>query len=139
MVRAVALALWVPIMSVCCSHEAEILDTSELVVVSSERLVHIVGVGGVASETLLRSACFALVDHLLADPDVFFHLLDEEDVIDFDVMRRKAAVEEARWEHHTIARVPELRLILLVKVHNLTAAGEAESAEDHVCCDKPYE
>ena len=48
-------------------------------------------------------------------------------------------MEEVRREHHTVASVPELGLVLLVKVHDFTGADESESAEDHVSSDSPNE
>ena len=121
------------------SHEAEILDTSDLVVISTHRLIDVVGVGGVASHTLLRSASLSLIDELLANTNVFLHHLNGEDVVDLNVMSGETVVEEAGREHHTVASIPELRLILLVEVHDISGADESESAEDHVGGDEPDE
>ena len=48
-------------------------------------------------------------------------------------------MEEARWEHHTVASVPEFWLILIVEGHDISGACKSESAEDHVCGDEPNE
>ena len=119
------------------SHEAEVFNASDLVVVGAQRLVDIVRVGGVAGETLLLRAGLSLVDELLAHTDVLLHHLNRVDVVDLDVMSRQAVVQEVGREHHAVACVPELGLILSVEVHYVAGADEAEAREDHVGGDEP--
>ena len=68
------------------SHEAEILDALDFVIISAHGLVDVVGVAGETRQAILRGACLALVDDLLAHTNVLLHHLNEEDVIDLNIM-----------------------------------------------------
>ena len=48
-------------------------------------------------------------------------------------------MKEVWWEHHVVTSVPELWLILLVESEYITRSDEAESGEDHVGTEEPYE
>ena len=122
-----------------CSHETEVFDAANLVVISTHWLVNVVRVARIAGQTLLRSASLSRIDDLLADTDILFHHFDAVDVVDLNEMSGQTVMEEVGREHHTVASVPELGLILLVKVHDFTGADESESAEDHVSSDGPNE
>ena len=122
-----------------CSHETEVLDAADFVVVGTHWLINVVSVRRVAGQTLLRRASLSLIDDLLANTDILLHHLDAVDMVNLNEMSRETVVEEVRWEHHTVASVPELGLILLVEVHDFTAACESESAEYHVSCYSPNE
>ena len=70
---------------------------------------------------------FALSKNLLAGYLVSLHHLDGKDVIDLNVMSRDAIVQKVGREHHVVALVPELGVILVVKGKDITSADEAET------------
>ena len=119
------------------SHEAVVSGVLDSIVILAHGLVDVVGVGSVAGETLLGSAGSTLIEDLLADTDILFHHLDAVDVVDLNEMSGETVVKEVRREHHTVASVPELGLILLVEVEDFSGASESESAEDHVGGKEP--
>ena len=122
---------------VSCSQVTEVFDALHLNAVGAHRLVHVVGVGGVASGAILRGAHLSFVTDLFADWDVLLHHLDSVDVIDLDVMSGEAVVQEVGREHHAVASEPEFGLVLSVEGEHVSRADESESAEDHVSGNAP--
>ena len=121
------------------SESKAFLATFEVVAVFSHGLVNIVRVERVPSETLLLRASISLLEDLLARWHVLLQHLNREDVVDLNVMRGKAIVKEAGWEHHSVPSVPELRLVLRVEVQDVSAAHKSETREDHISGDEPDE
>ena len=122
------------------SEEVSVLEALDLVVVgATEWLVDVVGVGDVAGALDFVGAGFALGKDLSASELVLLHHLDAEDVVDFDVMRGEAVVQEVWREHHVVALVPELRVVLRVEEVNVARAEEAEAGEDNHSGPHPNE
>ena len=74
---------------------------------------------------------FAVGKDLAAGALVLLQHFDGENVIDLNVVRREPVVEEVGREHHIVASVPELGVVLLVKLKHVALADEAEAVEDH--------
>ena len=126
-----------PVSGPLLSELSIVLHALDLIIVRSEWLPDIVGVGGVLCGTFFLSACVSLGQDLTTGSLVLLHHLNGEDVIDLDVVSRHAVVQEVRWEHHIVTSIPELRLILLVERQHVTRSDEAESGEDHVGAEEP--
>lgn len=121
------------------SEESIGLESLELVVVLRKRLVNVVGVGDVLGVLDLVALSLALSQNLLACDLISLHHLDGEDVIDLDVVSGDAVVEEVRGEHHVVALVPELGVVLVVEVQHVTRADEAETGHDQEGQPEPHE
>ena len=115
------------------------LFSCDSITIRAHWLVDVVGVHGVARHAFLGRELLPLIDELPAHTNVLLHHLNKEDVVNFDEMGRETVVEEAGREHHAIASVPELRLILLVEVQDISCADETESTEDHIRRNEPGE
>lgn len=109
------------------SEEAIGLESSELVVVGSEGLVDVVRVCDVLGTLDLIGLSIALREDLLAGNLVALHHLDGEDVVDLDVMGRDAVVQEVRREHHVVSLVPELGVILVIELQDVSNTDESET------------
>ena len=70
---------------------------------------------------------------------VLLHHLNGEDVVDLDVMGRDAVVQEVGGEHHVVARVPELWVVLSVEPQDVAVADEAEPVEHHHRAEEVHE
>ena len=70
---------------------------------------------------------------ILSGLDVLLDHLTEENVVDFNVMRRESVVQETRREHHVVSVEPELSSVLLVELVLFTGVGELAPSEDHSC------
>ena len=47
--------------------------------------------------------------------DILFKHFGEENVVDFDIMRRESVMQETWWEHHIVSVEPEFGAILSVE------------------------
>lgn len=111
----------------------------DVLVVVGEALEHVVGVEDVTRVALFFRASFSfLLDNSLGLDNLASHL-HGEDVVDFDVMRGEAIVEERRGEEHLVALVPKLGLILHVEREDVTRVVKPETSEDRICGDNPHE
>ena len=128
--------LWVRSAS---SEEAVVLESLDLVVVSAERLIHVVGVGDILSVLNLIGLSVALGEDLLAGHLIALHHLNGENVVDLDVVRRDAVVQEVRGEHHVVALVPELRVVLVVELEHVPRSDESEARDDQEGEPEPHE
>ena len=81
----------------------------------------------------------ALCDDLTTRVLVLLHHLDGKDVVDFDVMGRKAIVQEVGREHHVVASVPKLRVVLGIEKQNVARADETEPTEHHHAAEQIHE
>ena len=81
----------------------------------------------------------ALCDNLPARVLVLLHHLNGKDVVDFDVMGRKAIVQEVGREHHVVASVPKLRIVLGIEKQNVASADEPEPTEHHHAAKQVHE
>ena len=98
-----------------------------VVVLAAEGLVDVVAVGDVKGTLGFVGVGVALDEHSLAHSLVLLHHLDTENVVDFDVMGGEAVVQEVRGEHHVVALVPELWIVLRVEEIDVAGAHEAEA------------
>ena len=110
-----------------------------VIILASERFVDVVGIGCVERPLDLVGVGLALCDDLTARVLVLLHHLDGKDVVDFDVMGRKAIVQEVGREHHVVASVPELRIVLGIEKQNVARADEPEPTENHHATEKVHE
>ena len=122
-----------------CSEEAVVLESLDLVVVSAERLIHVVGVGDILSVLNLIGLSVALSEDLLAGNLIALHHLNGENVVDLDVVRRDAVVQEVRGEHHVVSLVPELRVVLVVELEDVSRSDESEARDDQEGEPEPHE
>ena len=113
-----------------CSEFAVVLHTLDSVVVSVHGLVDVVGVGGVTSSLFLVGVSVSFGEDFTTSYLVFFDHLHCENVVDLDVMRRNTVVQEVGREHHVVARVPELWVILAVEVEHIAGTDESEASHD---------
>ena len=98
-----------------------------------EGFVDIGRVGGVFRSLFLGGAEVSLGQELSSGADVLSHHLAEEDVVDFDIMRRQSVVEEGWWEHHSVLLEPELSSILHIEGILLSCIVKSASSEHHHC------
>ena len=75
--------------------------------------------------------CVTLSKDLNASTLVLLHHLDGENVVDFDVVGGDAVVQEVGREHHVVASVPKLRVVLGIEKQNVARADETEPTEHH--------
>ena len=78
-------------------------------------------------------------DRIKAIENGYLEAPDTVDVVDLNEMGRETVVQKVGREHHAVTSIPELGLILLIEVHDLSTADESESAEDHVSRNNPNE
>jgi len=103
------------------SEGAGILHALNLItILATEGLVDVVGVGGVLGPLDLVGVGVALGKDGAAHMLVLLHHLNGKNVVDLDVMGGDAVVEEVGGEHHVVAGVPELGLVLRVEVDLLS-------------------
>ena len=81
----------------------------------------------------------AIREDLLASGLISLHHLNCEDVIDLNVMSRDAVVQEVRGEHHVVSLVPELGVVLVVKVQDIASADETEARANEEGKPEPHE
>ena len=110
-----------------------------VVVLAAERLVDIVAVGDHSSALVLIRVGVTLSKHALSHNLVLLHHLNAEDVVDLDVMGGEAVVKEVRGEHHVVALVPELWVVLSVEEVNVAGAHEAEAGKHKHGAPHPHE
>ena len=60
-------------------------------------------------------------------------------MVDLNVVSGDAVVEEVGREHHVVALVPELRVVLVVEVQDVAGADEAEARHDQEGQPEPHE
>ena len=121
------------------SEEAVGLQPLELVVIGGEGLIDVVGVGDVPGVLDLLALSLAVGEDLLAGGLISLHHLDGEDVIDLDVVSGDAVVQEVRGEHHVVALVPELGVVLVVEVQDVARPDETETGDDEEGEPEPHE
>ena len=121
------------------SEEAVRLQSSEFVVIGTKRLIDIVGVGDVLGVLDLITLSIAVGEDLLAGGLISLHHLDGEDVIDLNVMSGDAVVQEVGGEHHVVALVPELGVVLVVEVQDIAGTNETEARDDQEGQPEPHE
>ena len=110
-----------------------------VVVLAAERLVDVVGVRDQGSALVLIGVGITLSEHALSHNLVLLHHLNAEDVVDLDVMGGEAVVQEVRGEHHVVALVPELWVVLRVEEIDVAGAHEAEAREHEHRAPHPHE
>ena len=115
------------------------LGSLDLVVVSSHRLVNIVGVQDVLGSLLEVGVSLSVGENFLSGDLVALEHLDVEDVVDFDVMSGESVVQERGREHHVIASIPELGVVLGVEHAQVSASDESESGDDEASEPEPHE
>ena len=81
----------------------------------------------------------AVGEDLLAGGLIPLHHLDGEDVIDLNVMSGDAVVQEVRGEHHVVALVPELGVVLVVEVQDVARTDKTEARDDQEGEPEPHE
>lgn len=121
------------------SEEAVILQSLDLVIVSTEGLINVVGVGDVLSVLDLVGLSITFRDDLLAGNLIAFHHLNSEDVVNLNVMSRDAVVQEVRREHHVVSLVPELRVVLVIELKHISRSDESETRDDEESEPEPHE
>ena len=121
------------------SEEAVRLQPPELVVIGTKGLIDIVGVGDVLGVLDLIALSLAVSEDLLAGGLISLHHLDGEDVIDLNVMSRDAVVQEVRGEHHVVALVPELWVVLVVEVQDIAGTDKTEARDYQEGQPEPHE
>lgn len=107
-----------------------IFHTLDSIVILGKGFVDVVGVGGVHGSLFQIGVGITFSKNFFTGGLVFFDHLDGENVIDFDVMSGNTVVQEVGREHHVVARVPELWVILSVEVENISSADESETSHD---------
>jgi len=60
-------------------------------------------------------------------------------VVDLNIVSRDAVVQEVGREHHVVSLVPELRVVLVVELHDIARADESEARDDQSCEPEPHE
>jgi hypothetical protein len=61
---------------------------------------------------------------------VLLHHFNSENVVDFDVVGGDAVVQEVGREHHIVASIPELGLVLRVEEQDISGTNEVETRHD---------
>ena len=112
---------------------SESFDSHSIVL---EWLVTVVWVGNVSRPLLLLRTVVSLGKDLLSGDDVLLHHFAEEDVVDFDVMRRETVVQERRREHHVVSVEPKLSSILGVEHVLVSGFTESASGENKHGCSE---
>jgi len=87
----------------------------------------------------LIGLAFTVSKDFLAGALIALHHLDGEDVVDLDVMGRDAVVQETGREHHVVPCIPELWVVLVVELHDITRADEPESRDYEEGQPEPHE
>ena len=121
------------------SELAIILAPLDPVIIRSEGLVDVVGVGRILGALGVVRLLVAGLDHFAADDLVAFDHLDGEDVVDLDVVSRDTVVQELGREHHVVTGVPEFGVVLSVESHNVTGADESEARHDQERAEAVHE
>ncbi len=101
---------------------------SFLIIIFTKSLKYVVEVGDALGALGLVIVPLALSEELLAGNLVSLHHLDGKDVNDLNAMSRDAVVQEVGREHHVVALVPELGVILVAEGKDITSADEAETS-----------
>ena len=108
-------------------------------VLAAERLVDVVAVGDHSGALVLIRVGVTFSKHSLSHNLVLLHHLNAEDVVDLDVMGGEAVVKEVRGEHHVVALVPELWVVLRVEEIDVAGAHKAEAREHKHSAPHPHE
>jgi hypothetical protein len=60
-------------------------------------------------------------------------------VVDLDVVSRDAVVQEVRGEHHVVSLVPELGVVLVVELEDISRSDESEARDNEEGEPEPHE
>lgn len=103
-----------------CSEQSVVLKSLELIVILTDSLIHVVRVCDILSVLDLVGLSVALAKDFLAGDLIALHHFDGEDVVDLNIVSRQSVVQEVRGEHHVVALEPELWVVLVVELHDIT-------------------
>ena len=96
-----------------------------------EGLIYIVGVRDVFGGLLLFAAEISFGKNIFSSVDILLKHFGEENVVDFDIMRRESVMQETWWEHHVVSVEPECCAILSVELVVISCVLESASSKDH--------
>ena len=113
------------------SEELVSLHARDLIIIlATEGLVDVVGVSGVQSALGLVGVRITLSEDLHTGTLVLLHHFNRENVVDFDVVGGDAVVQEVGREHHVVASIPKLGLVLRVEEQDISGTNEVETRHD---------